>query len=51
MAIKFDAKTLEAAGFALRQKFDLAAADRVVLEQQWLRNLRQYRGVYTDFAL
>ena len=46
MAIKFDAKTLEAAGFAIRQKFDLAAADRVVLEQQWLRNLRQYRGVY-----
>jgi hypothetical protein len=46
MAIKFNEAVLESAGVALKKKFELAASDRIVLEQQWLRNLRQYRGIY-----
>ena len=43
---KFNDAALEKAGIVIRQKFDLAAMDRIVVEQQWLRNLRQHKGQY-----
>lgn len=36
---------------ALTKKKDQYISDRVMLEQQWLRNLRQYRGVYDPDVL
>lgn len=44
--MEFNKEALEKLGVAMKSKFDLAAADRVVLEQQWLKNLRQYRKKY-----
>jgi hypothetical protein len=46
IAKAFNDQALEKAGHVIRQKFALAAADRVVIEQQWLRNLRQYKKEY-----
>ena len=42
----FDDQALERAGHTIRQKFELVTMDRVVIEQQWLRDLRQYKGEY-----
>ena len=37
---------LAALGQSLRSLFDQYASDRVVMELKWLRNLRQYLGIY-----
>ena len=47
----FQESALERAGVVIRQKFDLAATDRIVLEQQWLKNLRQHKGEYDPEVL
>jgi len=44
--MEFNEEALSKLGCTMKAKFDTAAADRVVLEQQWLKNLRQYRGKY-----
>jgi hypothetical protein len=44
--IVLDKDKLAQLGNRLRTKFDLFAAERRQLELQWLKNLRQYKGIY-----
>ena len=39
-------EALDKIGFALKGKFQQFKSDRATLEQQWLKNLRQYMGKY-----
>lgn len=39
-------KTLSALGAELLSEFDRARADRQEIEQRWLKDLRQYKGIY-----
>lgn len=43
--------TKEKLGIKVRAKLDQYIADRSMLEQQWLKNLRQYRGEYDPEVL
>ena len=44
-------EALESLGSELKKKLDQYVGDRAHLEQQWLRNLRQYRGIYDPETL
>jgi hypothetical protein len=44
--MKIDKPTIEKMGTDLKGKLERYKADRVASERQWLKNLRQYRGVY-----
>jgi hypothetical protein len=44
--IPLDSSVLDAAGQRLFRKFEEYKKDRKALEEQWLRNLRQFRGIY-----
>src|SRR5882672_6728273 len=39
-------ETLRGLGLKLKSRFTVYSNDRRVVECQWMRNLRQYRGVY-----
>ena len=43
---KINKDVLKQLGLTLASQFDRYRADRVIQEQKWLRNLRQYLGVY-----
>lgn len=51
MAVKVDKEGRGKLGIYLKGKLDQYIQDRSELEQQWLRNLRQYRGVYDPEVL
>ena len=44
MAITLSEEGREKLGFDLKRKLDQYVQDRHPIEQQWLKNLRQYRG-------
>ena len=46
MAITLSEEGREKLGFDLKRKLDQYVQDRHPIEQQWLKNLRQYRGKY-----
>lgn len=46
MAITLSEEGKEKLGADLKRKLDQYVADRIPVEQQWLKNLRQYRGKY-----
>jgi len=39
-------EVLKSLGTSLGKRFDVYASDRIVIEQKWMRNLRQYLGIY-----
>lgn len=43
---QLDAATLSALGSRYKSLFDRYAAERIPAEQRWLKNLRQYLGIY-----
>ena len=46
MAITVDNEGKQKLGYDLKRKLDQFISDRLPIEQQWLKNLRQYRGKY-----
>lgn len=46
MALQLNMEALQTFGVTMKGKLDQYMADRAGLEQQWLKNLRQYRGKY-----
>lgn len=41
-----DSQALQQLGYSLKTRFDSYVSDRLLSEQKWLRNLRQYLGIY-----
>lgn len=46
MATMTDKRVLDSMGVSLRNTFDVFKKNRYEVEQQWLRNLRQFKGQY-----